>query len=50
MPETLGLTHFEILYGRFPQALANLQSDILAKYDHLFLKSLEAHHRGQKQF
>ena len=31
IPYTLGLIHFEILYGRPPPMLPNLQSDILAE-------------------
>ena len=49
-PYTLGPTLFEILYGRPPVMLPNLQSDILAEYDqNKFLKSLEALHRIWKQ-
>ena len=32
-PYTLGLTSFEILYGRPPPMLPNLHSDIVAEYD-----------------
>lgn len=32
-PYTLGIIHFEILYGRPPPMLPNLQSNILAEYD-----------------
>jgi hypothetical protein len=49
-PYTLGLTSFEILYGRPPPMLPNIQSDILAEYhQNKILKSLEALHRVQKQ-
>lgn len=49
-PYILGLTPFEILYGRTPPLLSNLQSEILAEYDHQrFLDMVQALHRMQKQ-
>lgn len=46
-PYTLGLTSFEILYGRLSPMLPNIQSDILA--EHKFIKSFVVFHRVQKQ-